>query len=378
MPKAPLLKGLLLPIGEIPLDSIHPDPNISCTKKDLKTITSYNLLPKKEKSMVVPGTPSIYKPPTTPTHIPPDSGKYILDPNSLIFPNCTLEPLLRAITTTTTATGKPKVNLTTTDLITDRRNLRLLLSFVSSSKKPFRIDVEVINTTVLLSLWTSSKTNFVGQFQGYGHSFEKAATWNPRYIRGSIIHNRAVRYTLGGIHILLRYEVDACMPGKPPPPAHTSTSTTPTNTNHQSPTGIRVINSGTLVHPNRIIEIKTGPVSKRLDNSKNLEQMWFSHTPILCTGQYQPDGTFLPARAQNMEKEGRLEQWERDNEEKIRRLVRVLEMVFEVVRGVPHRCALVHDGDGVLRVYQVDENAKGGLGRGVPRDLRALWDVDVK
>ncbi|GLA61731.1 hypothetical protein AtubIFM54640_002256 [Aspergillus tubingensis] len=343
MPKAPLLKGLLLPIGEIPLDSIHPDPNISCTKKDLKTITSYNLLPKKEKSMVVPGTPSIYKPPTTPTHIPPDSGKYILDPNSLIFPNCTLEPLLRAITTTTTATGKPKVNLTTTDLITDRRNLRLLLSFVSSSKKPFRIDVEVINTTVLLSLWTSSKTNFVGQFQGYGHSFEKAATWNPRYIRGSIIHNRAVRYTLGGIHILLR-----------------------------------VINSGTLVHPNRIIEIKTGPVSKRLDNSKNLEQMWFSHTPILCTGQYQPDGTFLPARAQNMEKEGRLEQWERDNEEKIRRLVRVLEMVFEVVRGVPHRCALVHDGDGVLRVYQVDENAKGGLGRGVPRDLRALWDVDVK
>lgn len=79
-----------------------------------------------------------------------------------------------------------------------------------------------------------------------------------------------------------------------------------------------------------------------------------------------------------MEKEGRLEQWERDNEEKIRRLVRVLEMVFEVVRGVPHRCALVHDGDGVLRVYQVDENAKGGLGRGVPGDLRALWDVDVK
>lgn len=62
MPKIPLLKGLLLPIGEIPLDSIQPDPSISCTKKDLKTITSYNLLPKKEKSMVVPGRslPSIY------------------------------------------------------------------------------------------------------------------------------------------------------------------------------------------------------------------------------------------------------------------------------------------------------------------------------
>lgn len=307
-------------------------------------------------------------------HIPPDAGKYILDPNSLIFPNCTMEPLLRAISITTTTTSKPKVNLTTTDLITDRRNLRLLLGFVSSSKKPFRIDVEVIHSTVLLSLWTSSKTNFVGQFQGYGHSFEKASTWNPRYIRGSIIHNRAVRYTLGGIHILLRYEVDACMPGKPPAPAPAH----PTNANHHSPTGIKVIHSGTLVHPHRIIEIKTGPVSKRLDNSKNLEQMWFSHTPILCTGQYQPDGTFLPARAQNMEKEGRLEQWERDNEEKIRKLVRVLEMVFEVVRGVPHRCALVHDGDGVLRVYQVDENAKGGLGRGVPGDLRALWDVNIK
>ncbi|RDH37136.1 hypothetical protein BDQ94DRAFT_183979 [Aspergillus welwitschiae] len=369
MPKIPLLKGLLLPIGEIPLDSIQPDPNISCTKKDLKTITSYNLLPKKEKSMVVPGTPPIYKPPTTPLLIPADSGKYILDPNSHIFPKCSLEPLLRAISTSTSTstTPKPKLNLTTTDLITDRRNLRLLLSFVSANKKPFRINIEVIHSTVLFSTWTSSKTNtnFVGKFEGYGHSFEKTSTWTPRYIRGSIIHNRVVRYTLGGIHILLRYEVDACMPGKPHTP-------NPNNTNQQSPTGIHIINSGTLVPPHRIIEIKTGPVNKRLDNSKNLSQMWFSHTPILCTGQYQPDGTFLPARTQNMEKEGRLAQWERDNEEKIRKLVSVLERVFEVVRGVPHKCALVHNGDGVLRVYQDDGN--GAVGRGVPGDLLGLWD----
>ncbi|GKZ18522.1 hypothetical protein AbraIFM66951_003403 [Aspergillus brasiliensis] len=396
MPKVPLLKGLLLPIGEFPLDSIQPDPSISCTKKDLKTITSYNLLPKKEKSMVVPGrppytrsqinkinkitthtkqsiqgTPSIWKPPTTPRLIPADSGKYILDPNSFIFPKSPLEPLLRAILTT-----HPNYTLTTTDLITDRRNLRLLLGFVSANKKPFRINLEVIESTICLSTWTSSKnhTNFVGKFEGYGHEFEKISTWNPRYVRGSIIHNRVVKYTLGGIQILLRYEVDACLPGKPvrnQPP--TTTSTTTTNNNQQSPTGISIIKSGTLVPPHRIIEIKTGPVTKRLDNSKTLSQMWFSHTPILCTGQYQPDGTFLPAKTQNMEKEGRLAGWERDNADKIRKLVRVLRMVFEVVKAVPHKCALVHTGDGVLRVYQ-DGNGNG-KGKGVSGELLGLWNI---
>ncbi|RAL02475.1 uncharacterized protein BO80DRAFT_36321 [Aspergillus ibericus CBS 121593] len=359
MPKAPLRKGLLLPVGEIPADSIHPDPTISISKKELKTVTSYNLLPKRENTMVVPGTPAIWKPATTPRKLNPDAGKYILDPNALVFPKCVLEPLLRAIPVT-----QPRMKLNDIDLISDRRNLRLLLAFASGSKKEFRIDVEVVESTVLLSTWTTSKINFISQFQGYGHEFERVSTWKPRYIQKSIIHARAVSYTLGGIKILLRFEVDACKPGK----KHNSNGESPRT---KAPTGIEVVKEGTLVGPPRIVEIKTGPVGKRLDSTQTLSQMWFSQTPILCTWNYQEDGTFLPAEERNMEKEGRLAKWEEDNKEKIQKLVCLMEKIFEIVRCVPHKCALVHEGDNILKVYQ---DANPGH-KGVPEDLLAMWNI---
>ncbi|PWY94974.1 hypothetical protein BO94DRAFT_507803 [Aspergillus sclerotioniger CBS 115572] len=358
MPRAPLRRGLLLPIGEIPVDSIHADPTISASKKDLKTITSYNLLPKRTQTMIVPGTPAIWKPVTTPRKLKPDAGKYILDPNGLVFPKFAMEPLLRAIAVT-----QPRMKLNDVDLITDRRNLRLLLAFVSGQKKEFRINVEVVESTVFLSTWAPVKTNFVSKFEGYGHEFESVSTWKPRYIRDSIIHARSVGYTLGGIKMLLRFEVDACMPAR----KHSGGGVAPI----EAPTGIKVVNEGTLVGPSRIVEIKTGPVAKRLDFAKNMAQMWFSQTPFLCKGNYEADGTFLPAEERNVEKEGRLAKWEEDNKEKIQKLVRVLQKIFEVVRCVPHRCALVHEGDNTLKVYQ-----DGNPGhRGIPEDLLAMWDI---
>ena len=250
------------------------------------------------------------------------------------------------------------------DLISDRRNLRLLLAFVSGQKKAFRINVEVVESTVFLTTWAPTKTNFVGKFEGYGHEFESVSTWKPRYIRGSIIHARSVRYTLGGIRILLRFEVDACMPAK----KHRSGGEVPPT---QAPTGIKVVNEGTLVGPSRIVEIKTGPVAKSLDIAKNMPQMWFSQTPILCKGNYEADGTFLPAEERNVEKEGRLAKWEQDNKEKIQKLVCVLEKIFAIVRCVPHKCALVHESDNILKVYQ-----DGNPGhRGIPQDLLAMWDI---
>lgn len=56
MPKNPLLKGLGDVLGEVSLDSIHPrDDELAATKVDLTTLTSYNLLPKYRKTIIVPG-----------------------------------------------------------------------------------------------------------------------------------------------------------------------------------------------------------------------------------------------------------------------------------------------------------------------------------
>lgn len=56
MPKDPLLKGLGDVLREISLDSIHPrDDELAATKVDLTTLTSYNLLPKYRRTIIVPG-----------------------------------------------------------------------------------------------------------------------------------------------------------------------------------------------------------------------------------------------------------------------------------------------------------------------------------
>jgi hypothetical protein len=61
MPKTkPLLKGLGDLLKEIPLDSIHVNPDTSTTPEDLVTLTSYNLCPKNKRAIIVPGIPACF------------------------------------------------------------------------------------------------------------------------------------------------------------------------------------------------------------------------------------------------------------------------------------------------------------------------------
>ena len=55
MPVTPLLKGLGGLLGEIPLESIQSKPDTATTPEDLTTLTSYNLLPKQKRTIIVPG-----------------------------------------------------------------------------------------------------------------------------------------------------------------------------------------------------------------------------------------------------------------------------------------------------------------------------------
>ena len=73
--------------------------------EDLTTLTSYNLLPKQKRTIIVPGeyahlielsnalthneilgSPSVWAPATGPKKIKRDAGKYVMDPNITHFP----------------------------------------------------------------------------------------------------------------------------------------------------------------------------------------------------------------------------------------------------------------------------------------------------
>ncbi|PGH27412.1 hypothetical protein AJ80_00890 [Polytolypa hystricis UAMH7299] len=335
MPSTPLLKGLRGLLGEIPLESIQKKPDASTVPEDLTTLSSYNLLPKHKRTIVVPGFPSVWAPATEPKKIKQDAGSFVMDPNHI-------------------------------DLVTDRRNLRLLLAFFGGSKSALRIDVEVVRSIVLFSCWTPKGTRFVKEFAGYGHEFEKASTWKPHDVRESVMHNRVIRYVLGGVKIIVRFEVDACIGSQRDIPRTMTMSD-----KYHTPTSYTVLTGGYLVEPSRIVEIKTGPVGKKLETSKNVAQLWFSQTPMLCTGHYDRNGDFLEATERDLMREGKLAEWEKANRKKLRKLVRVIEMIAEMVRAAPpDKYALVlHRGESVLKIHKVTNQHD----KGIPEDLLAMW-----
>ncbi|KAE8375357.1 hypothetical protein BDV26DRAFT_267987 [Aspergillus bertholletiae] len=358
MPKDPLFKGLGDILGEISLDSIQPGDGFA-TKTDLTTLASYNLLSKQRKTIVVPGSPPIWRPPNTPRKVKPDAGKYQMDPNRHVFPKSPLEPLFRALLLT-----RPNLNLNDIDLVTDRRNLRLLLGFVSGKKGPLRIDVEVVNGTVLFSTWTQRAVSFVTGFHGYGHEFEKVATRQPKGVKDSVTHNRVVRYMLGDVKMIMRYEVDGCTGSD-----KDIYMAMPISQVQQTPTGYTVLNCGKLVAPSRIIEIKTGAVGKNLDISKNMEQLWFSQTPNLCAGHYNEGGNFTSITKKNYLKLGRLQKWEENHQEQLRKLAALLRVIVELAKAAAWKNFALVSSEGTLKIYSMVNQSDKGL----PVDLHAMW-----
>ncbi|KAE8163791.1 hypothetical protein BDV40DRAFT_132392 [Aspergillus tamarii] len=359
MSKDPLYKGLGDVLGGIPLDSIQPRDGLT-SKVDLTTLTSYNLLPKQRKTIVVPGSPSIWRPPNTPRKVKADAGKYQLDPNRHVFPKCSLEPLFRALSLT-----QPTMKLNDIDLVTDRRNLRLLLGFVSGKKGPFRIDVEVVNSTVLFSCWTPRATSYVKGFHGYGHEFEKASTRQPKTVRDSLTHNRIIRYMFGDVKIIMRYEVDGCTGSD-----KDIRMTMPASEVQMTPTGYTVLKCGKLVAPSRIIEIKTGGVGKNLDISKNIEQLWFSQTPFFCAGFYEEGGNFTSITKKNYLKLGRLQNWEENHQEQLKKLATLLRVIVELAKAAAWKKFALVSSEGTLKVFGLtNQNDKG-----LPVDLHTMWE----
>jgi len=313
------------------------------------------------------GSPPVWAPKPLPLHIPADEGVHPTDPVREVFPSCPLEPLFRALEATC-----PTFNLKGTDLITDRRHLRLLLGYVGGSRKEFRIDAEVVGTTVMFSIWSVFEACYVdgSPKSGYGRNFEKMFTRVSDCSTGSITHNRAISYTFGGIKMILRFEVDGCIESnrvqsqQPPPGARPPITT---------PTGFRVVTSGLLAAPESIAELKTTRTGKNLATSSNIAQLWFSRTPNLLMGYHRGEGTFSELAETNVDVTGKLDQWEQTNTEKLQKLVKVLEMIQQVLRGLSvKKCAIIlQKGAEDLQVYELDDRR---YVFGLPADIKAKWD----
>ncbi|KAF9784231.1 hypothetical protein IL306_007744 [Fusarium sp. DS 682] len=314
--------------------ALHPDASIT----EFRHLASYNWIDLPTPTIAVPGSPAKWSPPNGPIRLSKDMGYFYAAQNVARHPESPLEPLFRALLLT-----EPSVDLRSVDVVTDRNNIRKLLSFVDpgtarDGAEEFVIKVEVVGETALFSREEEEVRRYIApsEFRGYGHEFEKAYT--KQQIQGSTGHYRIVEYRFGGLKFLVRNEVD----GYVPPVGGTDTSSIlahelsflslskPPQASYRWPgSKLEAAMEGESVPSEQCLEIKTRVAHKPLQMESIMPQLWASQTTKLVRA-YHTSGLFQSPVVEDMTES--MKRWEQDNEGTLKKLAAVIAKILEVAK----------------------------------------------
>jgi len=192
------------------LDLRELETPVSASITDVKPLSSYNWIeaPNAKPTIAVPGSPALWSAPGVSRRLKKDSGLIYIAQNAARHPESPLEPLFRALYTT-----NPSFDIRWTDVVTDRNNIRKLLSFVDPSStrnglEAFTINIEITKNTAIFSRDEAKTIEYIGpqEFRGFGHEFEKAYTITQ--VSGSTGHHRIISYRFSDMNFIVRHETD--------------------------------------------------------------------------------------------------------------------------------------------------------------------------
>ncbi|OTB06130.1 hypothetical protein M426DRAFT_319205 [Hypoxylon sp. CI-4A] len=360
----------------------------AATITQVKPLASYTWIEAPVPTIAVPGIPAQWSPPRVASQLPKDTGLVYIAQNAARHPDSPLEPLFRAV-----YIAQPDFDMSGIDVISDRNNIRKLLSFInpSTSKnglEPFTINVEVTNNTAIFSRTETKTTEFISprEFRGYGHEFEKAYTNCD--ISDSAGHHRIVSYRFAGLNIIVRHEVD----GYIKPAGETSLSSKrPANDDISSLLGsmslsgskggsrkittnagskLNICKEGHSVPIDSTLEIKTRVAHKPLPISEIAAQLWVSQTPKLVRAFHQR-GVFQKPQVEDVSAEVR--RWEQSNQASLKKLVTLIQKIIAATKG--------QGGFSVVRYDTLTDQltvSKGDGKRVLPEDLYRQMEEKTK
>ena len=268
----------------------------------------------------------------------------------------------------------PNINMKPIGLTTDRNSLRKLLQFVSGKvTKSWRIDVDIIEDTMFFTRWEESQVMLItgARDSGYGHGFEKAFLSFDADLQESSGHHRIVRYNLGGIDCLVRFEVDGYISdddgfssgkqdtavdelGQGLSCLHIQNSADAAEVKMPPTTEVRVIQRGGLVNNDTIAELKSRSTAAHLKMQEYIPQLWISQTRHLFVCRHKEG--LMEMEPQRVDMTEQFPDWESRNQQYLRTLVGLISEIKKVVkRAKGGKCMLVlkmEEKPRVLRVYQ--------------------------
>ncbi len=305
------------------------------------------------------GAPAQWIEQKLPITLPRDTGSHFIDLNADRVPQFPFEPLFRAL-----QVMKPEFSLENIDLVTNRNSLRKLFDFITGrGRDSYRIDLHMVAETLFLTRRERNTREFIHSSRdtGFGHNFEHAFSTPEPGIEESAGHHRVIRYALGDLNCVVRFEVDACLPKMEeqdpeceillPSPSSGDDMSGPfeqLSLNEDKKTGTAdktkdtptlVVQRGRLVHSSTMAELKSR--SKGSQVHKALPQLWFGRTPHLICGLHK-NGTFDKIDKIDVSKQ--YQDWETKYQESLRKMVNLItslrRMTMEQKGG---RCVVVYN-----------------------------------
>ncbi|KAI0693837.1 hypothetical protein C8T65DRAFT_585445 [Cerioporus squamosus] len=359
----------------------------------VKYLGSYNWVEEEQPTIIVPGSPPEWRNRAFPYRVPYDTGVRFVDQNGFRMGGAScLLPLFRAVDIVSEENADTTIDWSAVDIVTDRNGLRKLMRWLQYSGadsaeplKEWRIDLQLGGEkTVLMHRWEKRQREVAAPPKsGCGHNFERESTTPAKGCERSTGHHRIVQYTFCGLKMVVRFEVDACLPqpdatsttrtrrSQPSTTSATSTnvdsltdimlnlnvaSTTGTSRVPSQASDIAVIRAGTQVPQSSIVELTTRS-EKYIDEfswAEQYPQLLLSYTPHLFLAAHNR-GTFERMiehklgsdELRNIENNARIQR-------SFRQLAAALRAIQELVKdhGQRGRLTLVCQQDGSLKVYQ--------------------------
>ena len=353
---------------------------------DVKHLSSYNWIEAPTPTIAIPGSPCLWSAPTAPRQLKKDSGLVYIAQNAARHPDSPLEPLFRAL-----YTANPSFDICSIDIVTDRNNIRKLLSFINpgttrNGLEAFTINVEVAKTTVIFSRAETATHEFIGpyEFKGFGHEFEK--TYTTSQIKGSTGHHRILSYRFSDLNFIVRHETDGYVANKTPPSPNgkelesdslssmlgslsLSSSGSPPNPRIEG-SKLTIKEEGQVIPLESTLEIKTRVAHKPLNIHEVAPQLWISQTPKLVRA-YHSKGMFQRPKVEDVA--ALIQGWEERNQTDLRKLAALIKNILKVVRACDRNAIINYDVKGDKLVIRKSEGKKM-----LPKDLYSQWDDRAK
>ena len=294
-----------------------------------------------------------------------------------------MEPAVRAV-----LWADSDICTTSVDLVACSSTLGNLLRFVRGDDKPFKLLLEAVGSTVFFERKEKSPREAIPDVRGFGHTFPEAYTsWDPD-AKGSVSHQRILRYTFAGFHCIVRSGVDGYLRGnhsmpsneRIPPVARASATayddldftlapsrlvTPPLDAENT----LAVVAGGALVPQSSLLEMKTRSFRKKNQDTvtEELSRLWLTQISNFVLA-YHEAGLFNDVRQIDVSQ--RVKQWEVDHQDILRKFSVLLHEIVVLARTTnADRLELRWREPGILEVNE----ASLEVGRTLSPSTEAQW-----